>query len=262
MKEFPCVKFVKRDIENCLVEVEVCDNVMENPCSIYFLDRRNNQVVKGITDGVKLPIEITRIKLELTPSSMTQYLYSLNGLETIVFNLFRSENKPFQDDLKKGEVYLKTYYKKDEFYTIPVLCLEVIFLRKLHSKTVDNLWKTLKTDLLFFTGNVGDIEFRKIHSISQFEEYLKIPLVVGLPEFKKEGMFKRKYFSEEQLIEMNHVHGISLINLDMNEVINNKYLSLYDEIRDSITSSQYNDDYSQEEVDDVIKSLFTSSLRK
>ena len=43
----------------------------------------------------------------------------------------------------------------------------------------------------------------------------------------------------------------------MNDVINNKFLSLYDDIRDCITHSQQREDYSQDEVDDVIKSIFS-----
>jgi hypothetical protein len=135
--------------------------------------------------------------------------------------------------------------------------LEVIFLRKLHSKTIHNLKNTLKNDLLYFTGNVGDIEVRYNNSTSQLNEYLKVPLLVGQPEFKNEGVFKQKHFGEEQLAELNHIHGISLIKLNMNEVINNKYLSLFDEIRYCIISSQSHDEYFQEEEYDVIKSLFT-----
>ena len=61
---------------------------------------------------------------------------------------------------------------------------------------------------------------------------------------------------------MNHVHGITLIKLNMNEVINNKFLSLYDDIRDCITSSQEKDDYSEDEVEDVIKSIFSRDEKK
>jgi hypothetical protein len=43
----------------------------------------------------------------------------------------------------------------------------------------------------------------------------------------------------------------------MNEIINNKYLSLYDDIRECILSSQNGIDYShQTEADDFIKVIF------
>lgn len=257
MEEFPCIKNINRDIENCLVEIEFCENVMESPCSIYFLDKRNQAVIDEITNGYKAPITLTRVKIEIIPSDMTQYLFSLNGIETIIYNLFRSENQPFINDLKKGNVFLKTYFKKDDYFTLPLICLEIFFMRKLKNKSIDNLWKILRTHILSFTGSVGDVDLIKIQSISQLKDYLHVPLLVGQPEFKNEGVFKKKYFNDEQLIELNHIHGISLIQLDMNEIINNKYLSLYDDIRECILSSQNQLDYShQTEADDFIKIIF------
>ena len=257
MDNFPCYEIVSRDVDRCLVEIELVDNVMESPCSVYFLDRRNNLEIEGITESIKTPMDITCLKLQLIPSDMTKFYYNFLGLETIVYNLFKSNNKPFQDDLKKGDVYLKTYFKKDDFYTIPLLCLDIIFFRKLNSKTIDNLWKVLKSEIPLFTGDVGDIEQKVFYSKSSLNEYLKVPLLIGQPEFKQEGLLKSKKFSFEQILEMNHVHGITLIKLNMNEVINNKFLSLYDDIRDCITSSQEKDDYSEDEVEDVIKSIFS-----
>ena len=103
MDNFPCFKVVKRDIEKCEVEIQFIDNVMQSSCSVYFLDRRNDYDVERITERYKTPLTLTSIKLELTPSNMTKYYYSLIGLETILYNLFRNDNKPFQEDLKKGE---------------------------------------------------------------------------------------------------------------------------------------------------------------
>ena len=238
MDDLPCWKVAKRDYEKSSRVIRLVDNVMEDPCAIHFLDKRNGLVVDEITGSIIRPITITSIKLELTPSNMTKYYNSLAGLETILYNLFRNESKPFQEDLKRGEVYLKTYYKRDDFYTIPVLCMDIIFLRKLHHRTIDNLWNILKSDIVLFVGNVGDIEVVNISSTSELTDYLKIPLLVGQPEFKNEGLLKQKYFSEDQIVEMNYIHGISLIKLDMREVINNKYLSVFDEIRECILSSK------------------------
>ena len=253
MKNFPCIKMIKRNIKDGLIEVEISNNIMENPCSVYFLDKMNQAVIDDITQVKKLPLDLTRITLEIIPSSMTKYLYSLNGLETIIYNLFRGQNEQFQEDLKKGNVYLKTYYKRDDYYTIPVLCLEVIFLRNLHSKTIDHLRKILRSELLIFTGNVGDIDFGHIESEVELEEYLSVPLIVGAPEFIREGVFKKKNFTDEQLIEMNHVHTISLIELNMNDVINNNYLTLYDEIRSNI---RHQDDFTQDDEYTIVQTLF------
>lgn len=259
MDYIPCCKVVKRDIERCEQEIELIDNIMQSPCSVYFLDRRNNNDVERIIERYKTPLTLTSIKLELTPSNMTKYYYSLTGLETILYNLFRSENKPFQEDLKKGEAYLKTYFRRDDFYTIPVLCMDIVFLRKLHNKTIDNLWNILKSDIILFTGNVGDIEVKNVASTSEFNDYLKIPLLVGQPEFKFEGIWKQKKISEEQIIEMNHVHGISILKLDMGEIINNKYLSIYDEIRECILSNESSNSDLDEETKDIIDFIFAKN---
>jgi hypothetical protein len=257
MDNFPCCKVVKRDIKKCLVELEMVDNVMQNPCSLFFLDKRNNLVVEEITERFRTPITLTTIKLEIIPSDLTKFYYSLTGLETILYNLFKSDNKLFQNDLKKGRVYLKTYYKRDNFYTIPVLCMDVIFFRKLHRKTIENLRRILKTDLIHFTGNIGDIEIKNISSNSEFKDYLKIPLLVGQPEFKKEGLLKQKYFRDEQIVEMNYIHGISLIKLTMKEVINNNFISIFDEIRDCISSSETPNNEVDEETKDIIDYIFS-----
>lgn len=258
MENFPCCKVVKKDLKKCSVELDLVDNPMESPCAVYFLDKRNDIVVKEIVDRFITPLTLTSIKLEIIPSDMTKFYYSLTGLETILFNLFKSDNKPFMEDLKKGEVYLKTYYKRDSFYTLPVLCMDIIFLRKLHGKTIHNLWKILKSDIVLFTGNVGDIEVRTILSASEFTEYLKIPLLVGQPEYKNEGLLKQKNFSDEQIVEMNYVHGLSLMGLDMYEVINKKYLSIFDEIRECISRDSSNNDL-EAETKDIIDYMFAKN---
>ena len=257
MNNFTCSEIVRRDVDRCLLEIELVDNVMESPCSVYVLDRRNNLEIEGITENIKTPMDITCLKIQIIPSDMTKFYYNFLGLETIVYNLFKNNNKPYQDDLKKGDVYLKTYFKKDDFYTIPLLCVDIIFLRKLHTKTIDNLWKVLKSEIPLFTGHVGDIEQKVFYSIPSLKEYLKVPLLIGQPEFKKEGLLKSKNFTSEQIQEMNHVHGITLIKLNMSDVINNKFLSFYHDIRECITSSNRKNEYTQSEVEDVINSIFS-----
>ena len=132
----------------------------------YSLPNKGKVEFEGITENIKFPMDITCIKLQLIPSDMTKFHNDFLGLETIVYNTFKSNNKPFQDDLKKGDVYLKTYFKKDDFYTIPLLCLDIIFFRKLNSKTIDNLWKVLKSEIVLFTGDVGNIEQKVFYSKS------------------------------------------------------------------------------------------------
>lgn len=256
MENFPCCKVIRRDAKKCNLEIDLVDNVMKSPCAVYFLDRRNELEVQLITKRKTIPNTLTSIQIEVIPSNMTKFYYSLMGLETILFNLFRSENKPFQNDLKIGEVYLKTYYKQDKFYTLPVLCMDVIFLRKLHAKTIDNLWKILKNELILFTGSVGNIELININSVAEFHQNLKIPLLIGMDEFENEGFLKQKNFSEDQIDEMNHIHGIPIMKLNMNEIINNNFLSIFDEMRYCILSSKTKTDNFDDDSLAVVDSIF------
>ena len=80
MEKFPCINVVKKDIERCLVVLNLADNVMNEPCSLYFLDRRNNLVVEEIVGKTKLPKFITRVKLKILPTEMGYFYYSLKGI--------------------------------------------------------------------------------------------------------------------------------------------------------------------------------------
>ena len=71
-------------------------------------------------------------------------------------------------------------------------------------------------------------------------------------------MLKQKNFSDEQIVEMNYVHGLSLIGLDMYEVINNKYLSIFDEIRECIANDSTNNDLDTE-TKNIIDYMFAKN---
>jgi hypothetical protein len=256
MEKFPCVNVLKKDLERCLVVVELTENVMENPCSIYFLDRRNNIVVDEIVENTNPPKFVTRVKLKVLPTEIGYMYYSLNGIETIIFNLFRNNIKPFDDDIKGSECYLKVYYEKDEFYSIPVISIELLFLKKLHPKTIDRFYSKMKSEIVLFTSQVGDVDIIEIHNTLDFVNLLNVSLYVGCPVFNNEGLFKRKRFSPEQLLEMNHFHGIPPMKLNMEEVVNNRLLSLFDEIRECIDYSVVSKvEPSQSELNNIINSM-------
>jgi hypothetical protein len=123
---------------------------------------------------------------------------------------------------------LKIYYKKDPLFTLPIIMIEVIFMNFLNEKAFDELWKTLKTEVLFFTGSVGDIEHVYLGDIEDLIKVLHVPLLIGQPEFKLEGVFLKYNFSEEQILELNYVHSIGVTKLKMDEIINNnKIITIY-----------------------------------
>ena len=102
--------------------------------------------------------------------------------------------------------------------------IEVIFMKFLNEKAFDELWKTLKTEVLFFNGSVGDIEHVYLDDIEDLIKVLHVPLLIGQPEFKLEGVLQKHNFSEEQIFELNYVHSISVTKLKMSEIINNNKL--------------------------------------
>ena len=256
MNKYPCVKVTRRDIENCLVEVEICDNVMTNPCSIYFLDNRNKVVIDDFVPSI-IPSEVTSIKLKILPNESGKFYYSLNGIETIIYNLFRSDIKPFERDIKSGDVFLKVFYEVDEFHTLPIIGIQIIFLRKLHPKTIERFWVKLQSEIQLFTTHVGDINTIHLKDENDFRNLLNIPLHVGCPEFKLEGLFIRNRFFEHQIDEMNYIHAIPPMKLDMNNIVNNSRVSLFDDIRSSIKSNQKEKETTETKLHDLVNSIFT-----
>jgi hypothetical protein len=254
MNNFPHCSVKKVDVERCLTTVEICDNVMQCPCCCYFLDKLNTKNIEIIVDSlVKLPEKITLIQIPLLPTPANRTYFSFDGLETIIYNLFKSQNKKHIVELKKGGTYLKVYYKKDPLFTLPIIMIEVIFFRRLHEKSFDEILNTLKAEVLYFTGSVGDIDVKEIYDIEDLIKILHVPLIIGHPEFKNEGVLKHHKFREDQIQEMNYIHSISIQKLDMGNVVNNNQIFLFKDQREAILN-----DLNKEkgEIDKAISAIF------
>jgi len=215
---------ITHDAKKCEIEVDLCDNVLECACCAFFLEKYKQVVVDEIIDELKnLPKEITRVKIPLLPVPDNKSYYSFNGIETIVFNFFRTNN----------------------------------------SKTIDSFWKTLKAEILFFTGSVGDIDVINVTSKEQLSDLLRMPLLIGYPEFKLNGALFEHKFSLEQIDEMNYLHSMKVITLNMGEVINNKTLDLFEYQREFIKqkrlkSNRYSDGLDNDEINELIQAIFPS----
>lgn len=248
------------DYDRYFYEIDLVDNVMEHIGSLFVLDKRNNIIKEEILEENIFPKKITHLKLKVLPTENNKFYYSFLGLETIIFNLFNNLNKKrIKEDLEKCKTYYKVYYIKDEMYNLPILCFEFIFLKKLLNETIEYLWKKLKVEVFFFTGNVGDIEVIDFITTDKVSKLLNIPLLVGYPEFKNEGVLKTYKFSDEQIKEMNYIHGIPVMKIDMKSIINNSTLTLFDEMRELIERSNKTVDYdnlTDEEVNDIVYQLF------
>ena len=182
--------------------------------------------------------------------------YNYLGVETIIYNLFKTTNKKQIKNLSQGDTYLKVYYKKDPLFTFPIIMIEVIFMKFLNEKAYDELWKTLKTEVLFFTGSVGDIEHVYLDNIEALIKVLHVPLIIGQPEFKLEGVLLKHKFNEEDIFQLNYIHSISVQKLKMDEIINNNKLTLFEEQRESIQKDMEEKFRNDKDVVDVIDAIF------
>jgi hypothetical protein len=249
----------RNDINRCEFEVEICDNALECACCCYFLEKHKEQVVDEILEGItKIPKEITRIKIPLLPVPENVPYYSYDGIQTIIYNLFRTDKANQIKHLKKEISYLKVYYEKNSLFTLPIIQIEIIFLGRLHEKTIDELWKTLKAEVLFFTGSVGDITVIDIGGHNHLREIFKIPLLVGYPEFKKTGVLLESRFTDEQTKQMNYLHSFTLYQLIMSRIVNNNTLELFEIQKRAIQNenkkeSSYNNEISDY---DLIRAIF------
>jgi hypothetical protein len=255
MNNFPHCSIKRTDAERCYVEATICDEVMSCPCCCYFLDKRNTVISEEIVDSIEeLPEKISLIRIPLLPTSANMVYYNYLGVETIIYNLFKTTNKKQIKNLSQGDTYLKVHFKRDSLLTLPIIMIEIIFMKSLNEKAFDELWKTLKTEVLFFTGSVGDIEHVYLDSIEDLIKVLHVPLLIGQPEFKMEGVLKTK--SELELLELNYVHSISVQKLKMDEIINNNKLTLFEEQRESIQKEMEESYRNDKDVVEVIDAIF------
>jgi hypothetical protein len=263
MNNFPHCSIKRTDAERCYVEATICDEVMSCPCCCYFLDKRNTVISEEIVDAIEeLPEKISLIRIPLLPTPANMGYFGYLGVETIIYNLFRTSNKKQVKNLSQGDTYLKVYYKKDPLFTLPIIMIEVIFMNFLNERAFDELWKTLKTEVLFFTGSVGDIEHVYLENIEDLIKVLHVPLLIGQPEFKLEGVLLKHNFNYEQILELNYVHSIGVTKLKMNEIINNNKLTLFEEQRQGIQKDIKDKTYSDEEVADLVSALFGNDEKR
>jgi len=260
MNNFPHCSIKKNDVERCMLVVDLCEsNVMECPCCCYFLDKRNTLITEEIVDTIDvLPEKISLIRIPLLPTPANMVYFNFQGLETIIYNLFKTTNKKQIKHLSQGDTYLKVYYKKDPLFVLPIIMIEIIFMKALNEKAFDELWKTLKAEVLFFTGSVGDIEHNYLYDIEDLIKILHVPLLIGHPEFKLEGIFLNHKFTEEQIYELNYIHSVSVTKLKMDEIINNNQLILFKEQRTCILkeiqdkiNGKVIDETDDDEIDDL-----------
>lgn len=261
-----CNKFfptTKKDINKCEIEVDVCDDVMSCACCCYFLEKHKQIVVDEILEEIEiLPTKITRIKVPVYPLPDNKYYYSFDGLSTIVYNLLKTENPKQKHSVSKHDAFLKIYFEKNSLFNLPIIQIELIFFGELKSKTIDEYWRTLKAEVLFFTGSVGDIDVISINGLNHLEEILRIPLLFGYPEFKYEGALRENEFTLQQIKEMNYLHSMQVQPMEISKVINDNTLDLFVNLKEAIEGeeSKKTDCKSNLSDEDIVRAIFNNKV--
>ena len=106
-----------------------------------------------------------------------------------------------------------------------------------------------------FTGSVGDIEHIYLDDIEDLIKVLHVPLLIGHPEFKLEGVLLKHNFSEEDIFELNYINSISVQKLKMDEIINNNQLVLFEDQRICILKDLHKE---KDEIDMAIKTVLSN----
>lgn len=253
-----------KDADKCFYEVSLCDDVMHCACCGYFIEKHKQLVVDELINTLPdIPSEITRIKIPLYPLPANKYYYSFDGLSTIVYNLLKTDNAKHKKSVQNHQAFLKLYYERNSLFNIPVIQIEVLFIGILKAKSIDEYWKKLKEEVLFFTGSVGDIDIIEVRGFEHLQELFKIPLIFGYPEFKNEGVLKENGFYPKNIKEMNYLHSMTLLPLVMSKVINDNTLELFSLQKEAINNENLmrTEDDSNLESDDAITAIFGSKTQ-
>ena len=256
MKNYTHIQSKKYESDKNKFEVNLCDNVMECPECSSFLNKRNFNVIDGIIFDYEddIPLDITRIEIDINPNERNIKNYSFDGIENILKNLFHIESTEIKNELLKTDIYFKVYFFKNEFYTIPSIRLEVFIFNKISDDCFGYLSNTLNNKVFSLTNSLGIIERKLISHSLKLTQYLQFKMLLGAPEFKNEGIYKRKGFSDRQLKEMNFIFSTTILKLDVKNTIEDREPRLFDEIRILIFQSKYEKEEIQR-IEDVLKTL-------
>lgn len=221
------------------VEMEVCDNPMECPECCYILNKRNEKVIDEIVSELEdlFPLDITRIEMNIFPSEKNIKYYSFDGIEELIKSLFQSEKSRVQKDLGISDIFLKVHFVKNPIYNIPTIRIEFIIPKKISDESLMMISNFLNHKLIFFIGSVGKVERIKIPHPLNLKKIFKIPMIMGLPMFVSEGLYKSMGFSESQLVEMNYLLGSTIFHLNNFELFIEKDPKPFREMRRLIKES-------------------------
>jgi hypothetical protein len=204
----------------------------ENPfrcfnCISNLIERNDDFINKFIFDKF-LPEYITKLVLEIPPlvSNINDF-YDFDGVDTIIFNIFKQIDRSVIHDLRNGEVVIRVLLKKDIVFTFPKLVIEIFFLKKLTETTIRTLDDTIKTLLLVFTNGCGTIEVLKDIDKGLVLRNFDINYLIGYSLLRKDDYTLLSSIPETKIDEMNELLKVYSIRVKVGDIINNPLMSIF-----------------------------------
>jgi hypothetical protein len=246
------------EAKKCSEEIDRHENVMDCPCCIFFLNKRNRRIIEEkISQLPTIPDDLTIISVPIIPSKLTKSSYSLYGIETIangfLYSIYNILGKTYSN-----KVFFKVFYKRDPLYTIPVIVLEIFLLKQISNELLGMITERFKQEFSLQTGSIPSFEIVALDDFwKELKERLDIPLLLGTEIFKRERKFSNSGFSNKQIQEMNFIHGIPIYSV---------YLSDFEEDRGTIFlgdtrgSIQKENDEIHQKVSEAINKIFEKEV--
>jgi hypothetical protein len=158
MKYYENIKEIKS--ENGVVHIDVPDRFYElEDCKEFF---RKLMFIRfeELISKFRTETNILVINLPLYPNYETLSNYNLRGINTILFYLMSGLGKKYQEELlNSNNIILNVSVSEDEFYTFPVLNLQLLIEGTFSENFRNRLMNKLTSDLLMYLGGCGDVEY-------------------------------------------------------------------------------------------------------
>lgn len=185
-----------------------------------------DEVNKNILNK-SLPELITILCLKIPPSESFGHHYSYFGIMEILSNMLKMDENTNKHDLRNGDVYLKVFYQNSVLYNLPILCIDVFFLKELTKKTIDLINLKIKTDLLVFTRGGGYLKF--ISSSDSMTDLFTIPKSFFL--LKDDNIFQEYSVSNKVKLEIESVLWglVPIMKLDIRKLYDDPEYCVFEE---------------------------------
>jgi hypothetical protein len=239
---------------------EICQNSGTDLCidCLYSIELLKKGIENSILEKEgKLPANITKVTIPVIPLPDNKYYYSIHGVNTILYNLFKTEKREQVKYLGSRTAYFKLAFVKSSLFTIPILNIEILFFEHLNSKCTNELWKALKSHIIFFTGSVGDIVRLSFKTKNELKDIIQTPSILEYPGPDSNKIFRNLLFTDEQINEIKYFKSFPLTKVDLKDFINNTVYDVFQGGFDLFEEQQPYRDESEVSLDEIVSDIFS-----